>query len=220
MTLEIPKGDWTFKDANICRNFDQHVREQLPWYDLMTGAVAHIARHYIADKSIVYDLGCSTGNIGNAIREPLEKRSALLKAIDNSEEMRQFYNGPGEFICCDLKDFEPECFSVAVCFLSLMFLGKSDRLRLIERLKSKCNPDGIIIVVDKEEPSGGYLGLAISRIAIAAKAATGTDAKDIIAKELSLAGVQRPLAKSEIDGKEIFRFGDFVGFAIEPNESY
>ena len=37
--------DWTFR--GFSGQFDGHVREQLPWYDMATAAVAMIARHYI-----------------------------------------------------------------------------------------------------------------------------------------------------------------------------
>ena len=31
--MEIPK-EWTFENASVAQSFNQHVREQLPWYDL------------------------------------------------------------------------------------------------------------------------------------------------------------------------------------------
>ena len=37
--MDIPK-EWTFENASVAQSFNQHVREQLPWYDLVTGAVA------------------------------------------------------------------------------------------------------------------------------------------------------------------------------------
>jgi tRNA (cmo5U34)-methyltransferase len=215
--MKIPT-DWTFKSVEIADGFDRHVREQLPWYDLMTGAVAHIARHYITPNSLVYDLGCSTGNIGKAIAETLKSRNARLVAVDNAEEMESLYSGPGNFLCSDIETVLINPFSVAICFLSLMFLTKKSRKELLAKLVAKCEPGGIVIVVDKTESVGGYLGTAISRLTIAAKASTNTPPADIIAKELSLAGVQRPMSESEICGKIIFRFGEFVGYAIE-NES-
>lgn len=215
MTLEIPKGDWTFKTAEIAQGFDSHVREQLPWYDLATGIVAHYARHYIHRGGTVYDLGCSTGNFGKAIEATLKQRQARLIAIDNSQEMGKLYTGPGQFICDDLESFRPEPFCVAVCFLSLMFVGIESRRRLVSDLIDRCKLGGAIIVVDKIESDGGYLGQIASRLTLAGKVATGTKPDEIIAKEISLSGIQRPLNRSEIFGVEIFRFGEFMGFVYE-----
>jgi len=56
------------------------------------------------------------------------------------------------------------------------------------------------------------------RIRAAGKAA-GAKPEEIIAKELSIAGVQRPMSIDELEGfVEFFRFGDFAGFVWErPN---
>ena len=56
--MDIPR-EWTFENTDVASGFDRHVREQLPWYDLVTGAVAHIARHYIPKDGLVYDIGAS-----------------------------------------------------------------------------------------------------------------------------------------------------------------
>ena len=44
----------------------------------------------------------------------------------------------------------------------------------------------------------------------------GVNPEDIIKKELSLNGVQRPLDKNELPSNsiEVFRFGDFAGWVI------
>lgn len=215
MTLEIPNGDWTFKSVAVCRNFGSHVREQLPWYDLMTGAVAHFARHYIVEDSIVYDLGCSTGNIGKALAKTISERRAKLIAVDNASTMGDIYEGGGSFKCEELEHFQPEPFSVGVLFLSLMFVRKKDRSGLVERLRENCIPGGAIIVVDKIEQSGGFLGTAVNRLTLAAKLSTGTSPSDIIAKELSLSGIQRPLSRDELFGTQVFQFGEFAGFVWE-----
>lgn len=76
--------DWTFH--GFAREFDNHVVEQLPWYQLATAAVASIARHYIPAHGHVYDLGCSTGNIGRALADTLEARQAALTALEACPE--------------------------------------------------------------------------------------------------------------------------------------
>lgn len=119
--FQIPR-DWTFKTSGVANHFDRHVREQLPWYELTTGVIAHVARHYIPEGGLVYDIGASTGNVATVLW----------------------------------------------------------------------------------------------RLALAGKVAAGADARDVIAKELSLSGVQRPLHPDELTGAvEIFRFGDFAGWIIE-----
>ena len=214
--MKIP-SNWTFKSAEVAAGFDRHVHEQLPWYDLTTGVIAHVARHYIPEGGMVYDIGASTGNIGKAIAETLETRHAKFVALDNAESMKSQYAGPGILTVADALTFEYEQFDFAVCFLVLMFVPPSKRAGLIAKLRAQTNAGGALVVFDKCQPVQGYMSTVMSRLALAGKVASGVDAREIIAKELSLSGVQRPLDPKELgdDAQEIFRFGDFAGWIIE-----
>lgn len=210
--------DWSFKKDMVAAEFDKHVREQLPWYDIMSGAVAHIARHYIPEDGTVLDLGCSTGNVGNLLETALVARSVKFIPVDNAQSMLDIYQGPGTPI---LKDFtEPEWtipeFDVAILFLSMMFTQANRREAFIEKLLASKRKGGCIIVVDKTESYGGYIGTIMARLTLAGKLATGTSEKDIVAKELSLIGVQRPIDINQWpNAVEVFRFGEFAGWIIE-----
>lgn len=213
--MKIP-SEWTFHSNEVASAFDSHVREQLPWYDLITGAMAHVARHYIPDNGAVYDIGCSTGNVGRALADTISVRNASLIAIDDSPQMVASYNGPGRCILGDARTFQFSQFDLAICFLSMMFLPPKDRVVVMDRLRTNCQVGGAVIIVDKMLPNVGYPATIMTRLALAGKVATGTPAADILAKELSLSGVQRPLAPCEFEGGvEFFRFGDFAGWIFE-----
>lgn len=214
--MDIPR-EWTFQSAQVADAFDAHVREQLPWYDIATVAVAHLARHYILPKSVVYDLGASTGNIGKAIAPTLEARNAQLIAIDNSAEMAARYTGPGRVIVQNAEDVAYESFSVGVLFLVLQFLTPSARARVLAQLTQKVERGGALILVDKFTPSAGYFSQALSRLTMAGKLAQGASPQAIIEKELSLSGVQRPLDYAELPGvwRPFFQYADFCGYIYE-----
>lgn len=216
--LSIP-ADWTFRTPAVAAAFDAHVRESLPWYDFVTGAVAHFARAYIPNGGYVIDVGASTGNVGRALARTLEQRRAYLLPIDNSKDMAKIYAGPGRMVVADAVSFnfaETTRPDLIVCFLSLMFVAVADRARLIEKMKDALDPGGALIIVDKMVPRPGYVGTVAYRLTLAAKHEAGASAEEIIAKELSISGVQRPMSESELPGfVEFFRFGDFAGFVWE-----
>lgn len=219
LSLEVAR-DWTFETADIARSFDRHVREQLPWYDLATGAVAHIIRHYLPRGGVMYDIGASTGNIGRAVAGILSDRCARVIPVEASEEMARVYTGPGReaLVCGDIAQVEIEPFDVAVLFLTMMFIVPGERVGVVARLRARLRPGGVIIILDKATAQGGYLGTMLARLTLAGKVASGVPAGDIVAKELSLAGVQRPVSPREVagwGGTEWFRFGEFVGWVIE-----
>lgn len=213
----IPEaGRWTFESESIADEFDSHVKEQLPWYEMMTSAVCHVARHYIPKNGVVYDIGASTGNIGRSLKPDIESRCARLNAIEPSIEMSKKYTGGGELFVESALIHKYEKYDVAIVFLVLMFLSPLEQIQLIQKLKENLNLGGCIIIVDKTIPQSGYLSVVLTRLALLQKFENGVDANHILKKELSLMGVQRPIDVRLLKlSSEFFRFGDFAGYIIE-----
>jgi tRNA (cmo5U34)-methyltransferase len=214
--MEIPT-DWTFKSINVAEGFDRHVREQLPFYELVSGAVAHIARHYLREDGTYYDIGASTGNLSKLLQDTCQRRNVTVIGIDNSPQMRSLYDGYGSIEIADCTNYPYRSFDVATLFLTLMFIPVEKRVPLLEELYENLREGGALIVVDKEESEGGYTGTIFRRLTLAGKVATGTKAEEIITKELSLAGVQRAITTDVFPVRpvEFFRYGEFVGWILE-----
>ncbi len=206
-------GSWSFENSSVAENFDEHVREQLPWYDVATSLICPIARQFVPQGGLVYDLGAGTGNVGRLIADVLKQRNARLVAIESSSEMASRYLGPGELVVGNFAEIDLAAADLVVCFLVLMFLPVAGRHELIERLKMSLRPGGALVIFDKMPPVGGEIGLFTFRLALSLKYLAGVHPREIVAKELSLMGVQRPLSESELDGcSRIFQVGDFGGW--------
>jgi len=216
--MKIPKN-WTFEDKDVAKNFDNHVREQLPWYDLATQSIVHISRHYIPYKGLVYDLGASIGNIGNAIKDILKERNCEFIAIEKSKEMAEIYNCDyGELVIQNINGYNYKKFDVCISFLTLMFLEPKYRADFLDNLYSNLHEGGAIIIFDKIESDGGYIGTINLRLTLAEKIKKIENYKEIIDKELSLSGIQRPIKYKLLEKYNpslFFRFADFVGYIIE-----
>lgn len=216
--LEIPKN-WTFKTEEVASGFDCHVRQQLPWYDVATSMAAHYIRNFTPDNGTVVDIGCSTGNIGVALAQDIKERGFRYIGVDNSAAMKGQFRAGGEFIIADAVDYQPPAFDCCVFFLCLMFIPVSERGQVISRACESMKKGGYILIFDKTEHGGGYEATVRARLTLSMKRESGASAEDIIRKELSLAGYQRPLHQDEIKVKgchvnQIFQFGDFSGWVI------
>lgn len=213
--MRIPEN-WSFKNQNIVDNFDSHVVEQLPWYPLVTKMVGHLIRSYLPDDGLLIDFGCSTGNITKNSESIIKMRNAKAISIDNSNEMANSFNGYGELVIDEMENFKCPHFDVAVCFLSIMFMKISHRERFINSLIENCNRGGAIIIVDKLQSFHGYLGTVISRLSLSNKILSGCSHKEIIEKELSISGVQRPIREGDVNGfTKWLQIGEFAGFIFE-----
>lgn len=208
-------GSFTFHSPETVAAFDKHVREQLPWYDLATGIVLHVARHFVPEGGTVIDVGASTGNIGRILEPLIAQRHATFIPIDASAEMVAKYAGPGKAVhaAAEEFDFAARDPDVIIAFLVMMFVRPALRHHVIKAMCAALRPGGAVIVFDKRESGGGEVGQVTYRLTLAAKYENGAPPDEIIRKELSLAGVQRPLAPEELAGfHELFRFGDFSGW--------
>lgn len=221
MSLDIPsEWEWT---QDVADNFGDHVREQLPWYDMATAAVAQIGRHYIPEGGDVLDLGCATGNISRALLPIVKLRMASIEGVDSSAAMTAIYAATVDdrfatVDCEDVRRYIPTGHDFAVSFLTLMFLPPRDVEPTVRRLVDATNPGGAVVLVERTTPTSGYPSLVMSRLILNAKREAGATPADIITKELALAGVQRPIPTTllaDLGAVEWFRFADFGGYLIE-----
>ena len=118
--MKIP-SKWTFNSNDVADNFDSHVREQLPWYDIVSNAIAHIGNHYIPDNGTVYDIGASTGNIEHVLSDVLDQRNVRFIPVEKSPEMAKKYTGKHDVVEADATEIQFEDFDFGVFFL--MFSG-------------------------------------------------------------------------------------------------
>ncbi len=210
--------NWTFKSKDIANNFDDHVRKHLPWYDLVADAIAVIAKHYVKTDSVVYDIGCSTGNMSNQLSELLTERNASLIALDNSEQMAK--NNQNQIIIDDAVNFEYKPFDLAICNLVLQFLSYEDQEILMQKLFKQCNKYGAIIVVDKvnNQLDSNKMHQIKRHILLNAKLKAGVSSEEILTKELSLIGIQNPINPHNLFKHHqittFFTHGEFSGWIL------
>ena len=144
------------------------------------------------------------------------EREAKYVGIDNSAEMVNAFSGCGDIVLSEAIEYDYVEYDVCIVFLTLMFLPVKEQGELLEKLSKKIKPGGCLIVVDKCQSEYGYVSTVLARLALKFKLRT-TSPADILAKELSLSGVQRPIRRETLDklGIEFFRIGDFAGWIIE-----
>ena len=213
--------DWSFD--GFASEFDSHVREQLPWYELVTESVAYIARNYLPNNGLVYDIGCSIGNVSKALLPLIEERKATIHAMDNEFSMIDAYrtNVVSNRVLplfADASIHVYNKFDVAIVMLTAMFLPVKNQQKFLQNLYDQMNEGGAIIIVDKVCDDNGYFSTVMKRLTMYWKLKNGANPKDIINKELSLSGVQRPLDADLLrcfGAKQFFQLGEFKGWVIE-----
>jgi tRNA (cmo5U34)-methyltransferase len=216
-------NSWTFDTPEIANTFDAHVREQLPWYDMVTDAVVYIARNYLPEFGTVVDIGASTGNMVDKLMPLTVERWADVVAIEKSIPMckvlqKKYENS--EYVTVqnvNITNSEMPEAEVYILFLTMMFIPTECRKDLIKAMRANCTKGGVIIVVDKVYDHGGYFATVLKRLTMQFKLQQGAKPEDVLNKEMSLAGVQIPIDPAILgsDAKQFFRMGEFAGWVIE-----
>lgn len=214
---------WTFETKEIANTFDKHVREQLPWYDMVTESVSYIIKNYLSYYDTVVDIGSSTGNMIHKILPLVKERSCYISAIEKSEPMveklKEKYASEScvEIIDSDVTKIRLPKAKVYILFLTLMFIPVNERKDLIERIRNLSINGGVIIIVDKICDHNGYFSTVLKRLTMHFKLLQGAKPEEVLTKEMSLAGIQIPICQTVLgnDAKLFFRMGEFAGWVIE-----
>jgi tRNA (cmo5U34)-methyltransferase len=214
---------WTFETKEIADTFDSHVREQLPWYDMVTDAVCYIARNYLTEGGVVVDVGASTGNMIDKLMPLVEERWADVVAIEKSQSMCNILQKKykkSDYVVIENNDVinhELPNADVLIVFLTMMFIPIRKRKALMSALRASCKQGGVIVVVDKVADHDGYFSTVLKRLTMQFKLQQGAKPEDVLNKEMSLAGVQIPIDPAILgeDAKQFFRMGEFAGWVIE-----
>jgi tRNA (cmo5U34)-methyltransferase len=216
-------SSWTFETKEIAETFDSHVREQLPWYDMVTDAVCYIARNYLTEGGVVVDVGASTGNMIDKLMPLTKERYADVVAIEKSQSMCAILEKKykqSDYVVIENNDVinhELPNADVLIVFLTMMFIPIRKRKALMNALRASCKQGGVIVVVDKVADHDGYFSTVLKRLTMQFKLQQGAKPEDVLNKEMSLAGVQIPIDPAILgeDAKQFFRMGEFAGWVIE-----
>jgi tRNA (cmo5U34)-methyltransferase len=145
-------------DHRVARVFDDMIHRSVPCYrEIIERQVQLIAcRHTPGTR--IYDLGCSTGNVGLALCRRHETMNFSMIAVDSSEAMLARYrknlrevprNDRIHLICQDIFHTDIKGASVVVLNYTLQFLPLEKRLDLMRAICNGLEKDGILLLCEK-----------------------------------------------------------------------
>lgn len=145
-------------DAEVACVFDDMIRRSVPGYEDVIAREAQMAANHYIPGSLIYDLGCSTGNLEAALAIEPRLRNAGVIAADNAPAMlkafaaRNFPVAEGPRIhplCMDISDISIKNASVVVINYTIQFIKPSVRESLLTRIWKGLVPGGILLMAEK-----------------------------------------------------------------------
>jgi len=196
-------GEWRF-DHEVAKDFDQHVRKSVPFYDQVQDMVVEMSEWFVRDGMAVYDLGTSTGEtILQLQRKHAGKKDLRFIGVDNSLPMLEkartkCAGGNVQLLHQNLSALSelPDAGLVTAIY-ALQFLPLSERRRVLERVHRDLQEGGAIVMVEKIRGETSLFEDMWLELYWDMKKKSGLNAEQVLSKARSLRGVLVPLTVSE-----------------------
>ena len=85
-TLSLVEKTWRF-DNKVAKKFDTHVNQSIPHYLDLQSYTVKLSEWFLKDNTLVYDLGCSTGETIKQILSLNISTKFSVMGFDNSQKM-------------------------------------------------------------------------------------------------------------------------------------
>ncbi len=145
-------------NETVASVFDDMISRSVPMYREIILQQARLAAKFYKSGTVIYDLGCSTGNFASALIQEMRGREFTLSAIDNSSPMIELFKkriaafgGAGNItpLVSDIMDIDFAPSSVIVSNLTVQFISPDKRDLLIKRIYDSLIPGGIFLLTEK-----------------------------------------------------------------------
>ncbi|WP_367708453.1 carboxy-S-adenosyl-L-methionine synthase CmoA [Helicobacter pylori] len=145
-------------DEKVAHVFDDMLERSIPYYyemlDLGAYFIAQNLKENVYPKSLIYDLGCSTGNFFIALNRQIQQEIELV-GIDNSmpmlkkaqEKLKDFNNV--RFECMDFLEVEFREASAFSLLFVLQFVRPMQREVLLKKIYNSLALNGVLLVGEK-----------------------------------------------------------------------
>ena len=198
-------GSFKF-NQEVADVFDDMAIRSIPGYQELQDLVARLALKFYIPGTILYDLGCSTGNTILKIFDVLEETSSeiipKIVGVDKSEEMISMAQNKCFFPSVslrsgDLQSFILEKSSVIIASYVLQFMSPKERKKIISEIYKKLMGKGIFILSEKTISVNGKVEAEIKNLYHKFKLANKYNPFEIEQKEKALKKILRPFSISQ-----------------------
>lgn len=188
-------GAWEFT-PEVVAEFDRHVRQSVPFYDVIQDTVAELADWLAPAGSTVVDLGISTGETFRRINERHPERDHAFIGYDTSPDMLEAARRKVPDLTtyeADIADgLEHYDAALTLSLFTLQFLEPEVRADVLADAYERTAPGGAIIIAEKIRIPDARWSEVATELSWDYKADQGIPSDAIRTKARALRGVLRP----------------------------
>jgi tRNA (cmo5U34)-methyltransferase len=213
--ISAENATWSFH--GIANNFEDHVRNSVPFYDVGHSLVCQYSDFFLKDQSTLYDIGSSTGLLLRKLLDHHKNKNEIkFIGIDPVDDMIDFAKKHIEdhrvdFICNDIMNENLSYSNLIVSYYTIQFINPNVRQQVFNKIYNSLEWGGGFILFEKiRAPDARFQDYA-SQIYSDYKLNNGFSESEIIHKTRSLKGVMEPYSEqANIDMMKRAGFSDIT----------
>ena len=227
--LSTGAGGFSFKGSTT-KYFEEHITKSIPYFKESHKLISKLSTFFITDKSIVYDLGCSTGLVSRYIAETNNNKKFKIYGLDLSKEMiqdaKKKLNKNNKkiikYIYCDVLKKKLSQSDLIVSNYLIQFIHPKKRQFVFDKVYKSLNYGGAFIFFEKTRGPDARFQDIFTQLYNDFKSENGFSEKEILNKSLSIRGFLEPFTEKENfnflkragfkDYVTIFKYYSFQGF--------
>ena len=197
--LFAKNSSWTF-DKNVPKYFDNHIAKSVPMYHQMHWLCEQISDFYIQKDSVVYDIGCSTGNLLRNLAERHKLKNKVkyygIDIVDKMIKHAKIRNKHKQikYLNKNINKFNFQKTDFVISFYTLQFINPKNRQALLNKIYKKLNWGGALFLTEKVRSYDARTQDQMSTIYEEFKLYNGFDESEIYSKKKSLKGILEPFS--------------------------
>jgi tRNA (cmo5U34)-methyltransferase len=200
--IQLEGRQWTF-GGSVPSKFPTHVRSSIPLYEEGHEIILGLSDFFIRSDSVVYDLGCSTGELLLKLAAHKQDNDIRFIGADSEEGMiieAQKNCVHEERISIQFQDvvsldFEPSDFIIS--YYTMQFLRLDERRTLLTKIYESLNSGGCFVIFEKVYAPDAQIQDIMSGLYTDFRMSKGHTEKEITSKSKSLRGILESRTSAE-----------------------
>lgn len=196
-----PFGAWDFKQ-DVAKNFYSHINKSVPLYKEGHELILKLSDFFLKDKSICYDLGCSTSDLLIKLSKYTNKKKVKFIGVDIEKDMirvskKKIKKSKVSNIVVLNKDFSDVKLlksDLIISYYSMQFVDPKKRQEILNKIYKSLNWGGCFVMFEKFRGPDARFQDIFTQIYNDYKESNGFSVDEIFNKQKSLRGVLEPFS--------------------------
>ena len=151
--IKALNSSWTFGNK-VAAKFEKHIKQSVPLYNEGHELILKVSDFFISEDSLVYDIGCSTGNLVKKISKKHHNKKFKIHALDIEKEMINHAKKKNDdkkikYLNKDITKYKLDKCDLIISYYTMQFVKPKYRQLLFNKLFKSLNWGGALLIFEK-----------------------------------------------------------------------